>query len=90
MLLHATDQVEARDVAERLREGVAALSLDIDGQALRFTISIGLAPLAKGDLRASVDTADRALYRAKRMGRNVVSTAAEGAVGAPPLGLRPA
>jgi diguanylate cyclase (GGDEF)-like protein len=71
-LLCGADDQEARRIAERLRSAVAALSIDVDGQALRFTVSIGVAPLADVDLPAAMRRADAALYRAKDRGRNQV------------------
>jgi diguanylate cyclase (GGDEF)-like protein len=71
-LLCGADDQEARRIAERLRSAVAALSIDVDGQALRFTVSIGAAPLADVDLPAAMRRADAALYRAKGRGRNQV------------------
>ncbi len=71
-LLRGADDQEARRIAERLRAAVAALSIDVDGQALRFTVSIGVAPLADVDLPATMRRADAALYRAKDRGRNQV------------------
>ncbi|MHB1618304.1 MAG: diguanylate cyclase [Metallibacterium sp.] len=64
-------QADAEIVAERLRRGVEALSLT-QAPALRCSVSIGLAEAtaAEHDLRAWVEAADRALYRAKREGRN--------------------
>ena len=60
-------------IAERLRTGVANMSIDLGGEALRITVSIGLTQLDDdGDLRASIRKADIALYRAKALGRNLV------------------
>lgn len=64
-------QADAEIVAERLRRGVEALSLT-QAPELRCSVSIGLAEAtaAEHDLRAWVEAADRALYGAKREGRN--------------------
>jgi len=62
-------------VCERLREALQALSIDADkGQALRFTVSIGVAEqvLGETDIDAILMRADGALYEAKRLGRNQV------------------
>lgn len=69
---------EALLMAERIREAVAEYPFKLDdGQTLHKTCSIGYAsfPFISGDPQALsweqvVDTADRALYIAKRSGRN--------------------
>lgn len=62
----------ARGIAERLR--VALLHLDFGGDApgLSITASLGVAELRPddSDFRTLLQRADRALYRAKRRGRN--------------------
>ncbi len=67
--------VQARVVAERLRESVATLRfIDID-PALRVTVSIGIAHAISGESRDSLfRRADAALYRAKQNGRDRVET----------------
>lgn len=62
-------------VAERLRRVVEELRVrDEGGNTIRFTVSIGVAGLgASGEsLEAVLRRADKALYRAKGMGRNRV------------------
>lgn len=82
-LLSGVDDRKSGRIAERLRSAVAALSIDIEGQALRFTVSIGVAPLGDADLPAAMHRADAALYRAKGRGRNRVCSFCEPDV-APP------
>lgn len=74
-----TAGVSCLGVAERLRTGVADMSIDVGGKALMITASIGLTRLNEdGDLRASIRKADIALYRAKARGRNLgCSTSAD-------------
>jgi diguanylate cyclase (GGDEF)-like protein len=66
VLLHGASQEVARHVAERVRTAVAG-SLE-----LPVTVSIGIAEQT-GDRRLTLLAADRALYEAKRAGRNRVA-----------------
>jgi diguanylate cyclase (GGDEF)-like protein len=68
---------EGRRVAEELRAAIA----DADFQGVPVTISIGVAQWRRGEgsLTAALDRADRALYEAKRNGRNRVVTDAAAA-----------
>ncbi|HLH48361.1 MAG TPA: PAS domain S-box protein [Roseiarcus sp.] len=79
VLLPDTDESGASEVAERIRRAVADLSLQHDGVRIKCTtISAGVAAVTpqkfggSGAAAALVDAADRALYRAKRAGRNAV------------------
>lgn len=78
LLLPATAQVGAADVAERLRKGLETRPAALpDGSALPLTASFGVATypapgLARDQLLAA---ADAALYAAKRDGRNRVAVA---------------
>jgi len=72
VLLPDTGQEGAQDVAERIRHGVENLSVQLpQGEQLRCTISIGIAVLGHDNSRWEdlVSFADRALYRAKELGR---------------------
>ena len=74
VLLPETPAEGAMDVAERIRESMAAKPLVFDGKAVTSTVSIGVASFP-GDgqsLDAIVGRADRALYKAKHSGRNRV------------------
>jgi diguanylate cyclase (GGDEF)-like protein len=64
----------AADLAERLRQAVAAQPIPTAAGPLPVTISVGLAHLDGGgqDLRQLLTRADRALYQAKQTGRNRV------------------
>lgn len=79
MLLPETDAAGARLVSERVREQVAALVIPEVG---RVTISIGVAAAPENavDRDSLVEAAERALYLAKREGRNTTRSAGEGSV----------
>jgi diguanylate cyclase (GGDEF)-like protein len=72
VLLPACDEVEAAAVAERIRTAVSANPITLPAVTVGVTISIGGAFGMPDDL--GIDTlmvrADRALYAAKRAGRN--------------------
>jgi len=53
--------------------------VELKGQPIGITVSIGVAPVRTGDLVASVNDADDALYVAKGRGRNQVAVAASDA-----------
>ena len=77
ILLPGCDEVETRDIAERIRTHVvgAPFVLPRPGQsadypAIAVTLSVGAAAGAFPTLSAALDAADGALYEAKRRGRN--------------------
>jgi diguanylate cyclase (GGDEF)-like protein len=74
LVLPGTTFAEAWALAERLREDVAALGVDIEGEAQQVTISIGIAEWGSGLVTYSdlMRAADHQLYRAKSAGRNRV------------------
>jgi diguanylate cyclase (GGDEF)-like protein len=71
-----TDLEGAKVALERIREGIAQLSVPTDmpdKPELSFTTSIGFTlAIANDTIHTSVDRADKALYTAKREGRNQV------------------
>lgn len=67
----------AEQIAERIRESFAGRELWMDGKSLKCTVSAGIAFGAKGgvDFDDVLSAADKALYNAKRNGRNRIETA---------------
>jgi diguanylate cyclase (GGDEF)-like protein/PAS domain S-box-containing protein len=74
LLLPETTMTNAQDTAERIRRAVADISFMVDGQTIRFTVSLGVTSSESVglDLEALLKEADRLLYRAKQSGRNRV------------------
>jgi diguanylate cyclase (GGDEF)-like protein len=74
LLLPETDLLQAQMAAERLRNEVATHPLATAPQAIRPTVSIGVAAKAANITTFSqlVTAADKALYEANRAGRNRV------------------
>jgi diguanylate cyclase (GGDEF)-like protein len=80
ILLVDTDFESARRVAERIRHAVEEhLFEGARPRPLRLTVSVGLAnyPRHARTRDALLDLADKAMYRAKSLGRNRVCTASE-------------
>lgn len=81
LLLRGTGFDEGWSVVERLRTAVEAMSHELDdGQVARVTVSAGVAAHMDGEYHADgaeslVRKADRALYLAKRLGRNRIEAA---------------
>ena len=71
-LLDGVALSEGTRIAEHIRATLAGQPIDIRGQPLELTVSIGVAVLSDGDLDAAVRRADEALYRAKAQGRDQV------------------
>jgi len=74
VLLPSTDLARAVVVAERLRASVAAHPALLDGEQVDYTVSAGVAAAmdGSGGVDLLLKQADRALYAAKRAGRNRV------------------
>ncbi|HKV51547.1 MAG TPA: sensor domain-containing diguanylate cyclase [Gemmatimonadaceae bacterium] len=79
ILLPQTPMERAREVAERLRRTFEAARLEVDGHLIAVTASFGVAsfPTSTGRHDSLFSSADKALYEAKRAGRNCVKCAAE-------------
>jgi diguanylate cyclase (GGDEF)-like protein len=73
VMLPVTPAAGAFEVAQRLRNRLAATTFVFDGQPVRLTASIGVASLTdvrKSSIGELVRRADHALYRAKKSGKN--------------------
>jgi diguanylate cyclase (GGDEF)-like protein len=76
ILLSSTDLEGANLLAERLRKAVQNIDIQQAEKSFNFTVSIGLAQQQADDtLEAIMHRADRALYEAKKTGRNRVVSA---------------
>ncbi len=67
----------ARVIGEQLRAAVENADIEWEGQAVRVTVSVGVATRLDSETTpaATIDRADKALYAAKRGGRNCVQVA---------------
>lgn len=74
ILLRSTTENEAWELAERLRQAYAQVTLNIGEKSINITVSIGVADSTFIGLEFAslVSAADQALYRAKQKGRNQV------------------
>jgi diguanylate cyclase (GGDEF)-like protein len=85
---HTEAAAGALATAERLREAIAQAELHVAGTAAlaHITVSVGAATLTGGAIDAEelLSQADRALYAAKRSGKDQVSVYCPAAVGAGP------
>ncbi len=72
VILVDTDAEGAKIFAERLREHIEGLTVTHEDQAIRFTISLGIAALDDqcSDYKQWLEHSDQALYHCKRNGRN--------------------
>jgi diguanylate cyclase (GGDEF)-like protein len=87
IVLISTDKSKATIVGEDIRRNIEALKVETGGESLSVTISIGVSSAVESSrgtltLERLLTDADRALYRAKREGRNRVCAAS--AVPPPP------
>jgi diguanylate cyclase (GGDEF)-like protein len=68
------DEAEVDHYFDRLRRAIAGISVELGGQTLRMTASIGVSylPAQRDSLHHLITEADRQLYLAKAGGRNQV------------------
>jgi diguanylate cyclase (GGDEF)-like protein len=76
-VLPGREGAAARVVGEQLRAAIERLQFEWEGQPIRLTVSVGVATRLQSEEKpaATVDRADKALYAAKRGGRNCVHVA---------------
>lgn len=74
VLLPETDEDDAHFLAERLRREIAKKTMFSDTERFNITASFGIATLGEGeqDILPTINRADKALYQAKELGRNLV------------------
>jgi diguanylate cyclase (GGDEF)-like protein len=83
VFLPNTEVAGATQLAEALRLAIEHIHIEVNGQRLRITASIGVAARQFGQesMQAIQQHADQAMYEAKRAGRNRVSTFGSGPPG---------
>lgn len=79
-ILYNTTEEGAVQVAEAMREQIEDLPVPCEGEEQRFSVSLGVAAVIPKEGMVPVDLvamADRALYKAKGIGKNRVARASE-------------
>lgn len=79
-LLADTSTEVTRQNAERIREGIAAIHLEVGGKRVALTASIGISGMMPGEkmsLQQLLSAADSAVRQAKAAGRNCVRIAGQ-------------
>ena|GEM_PF-495096 len=78
LYMPATDRAVSLKVAERIRSTIESSSFEVDGNTIQFKVSIGISTHNAREIGVSFDElitqADKALYEAKRTGRNKIKT----------------
>jgi diguanylate cyclase (GGDEF)-like protein len=74
VLLREVDEPNARAFAERVRVVIEQATINYGGNAIKVTVSIGVAAASAvdRDINDTIERADRGLYMAKNTGRNRV------------------
>ena len=71
LILAGTPPANAMQVTDKLRNSIAELGFHFKGQKVQVTVSCGVTDLRPGDLlEEAFERADKALYAAKKAGRN--------------------
>ena len=84
VLCRGSERAGAQEMGERLRQEIADRRYIYGGKIIPVTISVGIALMPDPEItqpEALLAAADKALYEAKRAGRNRVVVAAPGTVG---------
>ena len=73
-LLPETSEQSAIEVAERICKSIANTPLGVGSKSIKITVSIGVTSIPNGgqSLDSLVDSADKAMYQAKKQGRDRV------------------
>lgn len=75
LLLDDANLEQTQHTAERLRAIIENHTFNVPGKTLNLTTSLGCSMFMKGEgLKSFIDRADKALYSAKRLGRNQVNS----------------
>jgi len=78
ILLLESPAASAFEVAERLRREIEASSTEFEGQVITVTVSQGICTVEPADQYPTIEdalkVADKAMYQAKKAGRNCVKT----------------
>jgi len=77
IIVPGTDTEESREIAERVRSDLSDRPIQTPDNDFKVTVSLGVAladPTENIDLNSVLRSADEALYRAKKAGRNRVET----------------
>lgn len=73
VVLSDTNLTDARMVAERIRNAIATMQFELDGEAIPLTVSIGVARRRSDENQQGLyERCDQQMYKAKRAGRNRV------------------
>lgn len=70
ILLHNTPEQPSIKFAERIRQHIETMRINIDGITVGCTVSIGISSTSNYTLEQTIKNADIALYKAKTKGRN--------------------
>ena len=70
IFLPDTNTKSALDLLDSMRSRVETSTVNFNGVNINYSVSIGIAPVEKNDLRSAMSYADKALYHAKTTGRN--------------------